>query len=105
MGQMASTISQREQGRFPSQPEVNPREHEKLKAITSLRSGKIIDNNVGETRAQEEEELHEGDAHVNEEILDDKEASTTANEKEATDLLRPIDLEKYKERKHPFHTC
>src|SRR5436190_1054415 len=101
MGQMASTISQREQGRFPSQPEVNPREHEQLKAITTLRSGKIIDNNVGETRAQEEKELHEEDARVNEEILDDKEASTMANEKESTDLLRPIDLEKYKE-KAPF---
>src|SRR3954471_5879813 len=98
---MASTISQREQERFPSQPEVNPREHEQLKAITTLRSGKIIDNKVGETSAREIDELHEEDVHEDDEILDDKEASTKTNEKDATDLLRPIDLEHYKE-KAPF---
>src|SRR3954471_23496403 len=44
MGQMASTMSQREQERFSSQPEVSPREHGQLKAITTLRSGGIIDH-------------------------------------------------------------
>ena len=60
MGQLASTVNQREPGRFPSQPEVNPREHEHAKAITTLRSGRLIDNKVDHPLAPEiEEEEHE----------------------------------------------
>src|SRR4051812_24701690 len=43
VGQLANNMSHREPGRFPSQPEVNPREHEHVKTITTLRSGRIID--------------------------------------------------------------
>ncbi|XP_024200043.1 uncharacterized protein LOC112203285 [Rosa chinensis] len=44
MGQLASELNQRRQGVFPSQVETNPR-HE-AKAITTLRSGRQVENNV-----------------------------------------------------------
>ncbi|XP_040369382.1 uncharacterized protein LOC121051265 [Rosa chinensis] len=44
MGQLAQELSQRKQGVFPSQVENNPR-HE-AKAITTLRSGRQVENNV-----------------------------------------------------------
>src|SRR3954470_13160468 len=56
VGQLANTMSQRETGRFPSQPEVNPREHEQAKAITTLRSGRLIDNKVDRPLAPEIED-------------------------------------------------
>ena len=55
MGQLATSLSEREKGKFPSQPIANPRgqsdigassHHEQAKAITTLRSGKTIDNHV-----------------------------------------------------------
>lgn len=36
MGLIATTLNQSEQRRIPSQPEVNPRDHEQFKAITTL---------------------------------------------------------------------
>src|SRR3954463_2317177 len=92
VGQLASNMSQREPGRFPSQPEVNPREHEHAKAITTLRSGKIVDNKVDHSIAPEIEEKHE---HEQEATVDDE--STPLKEKEASDLMKPVDLEHYKE--------
>src|SRR5436189_1971690 len=82
VGQLASNMSQREPGRFPSQPEVNPREHEHAKAITTLRSGKIVDNKVDHLIAPEieEEQEHEHDATVDDE-------SPPMKEKEASDLI------------------
>ncbi|KAL6140941.1 hypothetical protein ACLB2K_059233 [Fragaria x ananassa] len=44
MRQLANELSQRKQGLFPSQVENNPR-HE-VKAITILRSGRQVENNV-----------------------------------------------------------
>src|SRR3954471_8118215 len=96
VGQLASNMSQREPGRFPSQPEVNPREHEHAKAITTLRSGKIVDNKVDHSIAPEIEEEHE---HEHEATVDDE--SPPLKEKEASDLMKPVDLEHYKE-KAPF---
>ena len=56
VGQLESTISEREQGRLPSQPEPNPRNQNgktsqenqvnQVNAIHSLRSGKQVDNKV-----------------------------------------------------------
>ena len=47
MGQMASLLSERQQGNFPSTSEVNPRreENEHCKAVT-LRSGKTLEQSV-----------------------------------------------------------
>ncbi|XXG64662.1 hypothetical protein AAC387_Pa05g2553 [Persea americana] len=36
MGQIANALSKREDGKFPSQTEINPKNHEHLKAITTL---------------------------------------------------------------------
>ena len=54
MGQMASLLSERQQGNLPSTLEVNPRREgkEHCKAVT-LRSGKTLDQSV---EAQEEDE-------------------------------------------------
>jgi hypothetical protein len=46
MGQMAKELSERKRGEFPSQTIPNPRRHEQVNAVTSLRSGKVIDNKV-----------------------------------------------------------
>src|SRR3954465_10048009 len=89
-------MSQREPVRFPSQPEVNPPEHEHAKAITTLRSGKIVDNKVDHSIAPEIEEEHE---HEHEATVDDE--STPLKEKEAADLMKPADLEHHKEME-PF---
>jgi len=47
VGQLAKELSRRKMGEFPAQTIPNPRGHEQLKAITTLRSGKTIDNKVG----------------------------------------------------------
>jgi hypothetical protein len=47
VGQLAKELSERKMGEFPAQTILNPRGHEQLKAITTLRSGKTIDNKVG----------------------------------------------------------
>ncbi|KAF7812191.1 uncharacterized protein G2W53_033167 [Senna tora] len=47
VGQLANTIARRDEGKLPSFPMENPRGQtyqEETKAITTLRSGKIIDN-------------------------------------------------------------
>jgi hypothetical protein len=47
VGQLAKELSERKRGEFPSQTLPNPGGHEQLKAVTTLRSGKTINNNVG----------------------------------------------------------
>ena len=54
--QIANTLNRRDEGRLPGQVVGNPKgqcgieenPHEQAKAITTLRSGKMIDNRVGE---------------------------------------------------------
>jgi len=56
MGQMANTHNKREGGKLPSQPVANPRghyivedsQHQQVQAITTLRSGRRVDNHVQE---------------------------------------------------------
>ncbi|KAI5667289.1 hypothetical protein M9H77_14566 [Catharanthus roseus] len=50
IGQLANTISRRDEGKLPSHPIENPRAnyHEQAKAVITLRSGKKVDNKVGE---------------------------------------------------------
>src|SRR5438270_496725 len=86
MGQMASTISQREQGRFPSQPDVNPRQHGKLKAITTLRSGRMIDNKVVQLKAPMSDDVSDKEEHDDEDM-----------KRQEAELMKPINLTKYKE--------
>jgi hypothetical protein len=55
MGQMANTLNRREEGKLPSQPVINPMglymideesSHQHVQSITTLRSGKLVDNQV-----------------------------------------------------------
>jgi hypothetical protein len=64
MGQMANTLNRREEGKLPSQPLVNPKglyrvnatSHMKqVQAITTLRSGKLVDNQVEDKRDEHTE--------------------------------------------------
>jgi uncharacterized coiled-coil protein SlyX len=67
MGQMANTLNRREEGKLPSQPVVNPKglymvnatSHlEQVESITTLRSGKLVDNQV-ENKRDEHTEVSE----------------------------------------------
>jgi uncharacterized coiled-coil protein SlyX len=64
MGQMANTLNRREEGKLPSQPVVNPKglymvnatSHlEQVQAITTLRSGKLVDNQIEDKRDEHTE--------------------------------------------------
>lgn len=55
MGQLASAWSEREKGKFPSQPEINPKNQELIKGITTLRSGRATNNKVGIQESVEKE--------------------------------------------------
>jgi hypothetical protein len=64
MGQMANTLNKREEGKLPSQPVMNPKglymvneetSHQHVQSITTLRSGKLVDNQVGNKRDKHKE--------------------------------------------------
>jgi hypothetical protein len=59
VGQMANTLNRREEGKLPSQLVVNPKglymvneetSHQHVQSITTLRSGKLVDNQVGDKK-------------------------------------------------------
>jgi uncharacterized coiled-coil protein SlyX len=59
MGQMANTFNRREEGKLPSQLVMNPKglymideetSHQHVQSITTLRSGKLVDNQVGKKK-------------------------------------------------------
>ncbi|XP_050156237.1 uncharacterized protein LOC126630147 [Malus sylvestris] len=56
MGQLAHSLAVREKGSFPSQTEVNPRNHEQAKAIT-LRRGKQVKTTADFEKNNEEEKV------------------------------------------------
>ncbi|CAL8168359.1 unnamed protein product [Prunus armeniaca] len=58
VGQVASSLSNRASGTFPSQTEVNPRHQEHAKAVHILRSGKQVDNKVGDANEEQEDGEH-----------------------------------------------
>jgi hypothetical protein len=53
VGQIAKEMNERKRGEFPSQTISNPRGHEQVNTVTSLRSGKVIDNKVGTKKVVE----------------------------------------------------
>ena len=68
MGQLANALNRREEGKLPSQLVSNPRgqymaqenhpndiHHEEANAMTTLRSGHVVDNKVGEGKNKESE--------------------------------------------------
>ncbi|CAB4263729.1 unnamed protein product [Prunus armeniaca] len=58
LGQIATTLNRivSAQGQFPSQMEANPRNHKQIQAITTLRSGKVIYNKIGNLELDDIEE-------------------------------------------------
>ncbi|KAB2629193.1 hypothetical protein D8674_033988 [Pyrus ussuriensis x Pyrus communis] len=60
LGQIADALNQREVGKFPSQPVILQRNQEQAKAITTLRSGKVIDNRVGNEVTNEYDHVNAG---------------------------------------------
>ena len=84
ISQMASSSSSRPQGSWPSQPEVNPKEH--CKAIT-LRSGKQL----VETTSKKKQEEDAGEKKNEEEVLEkqtEEKAPPNSNEK-GEDIFPP----------------
>ncbi|KAI5343350.1 hypothetical protein L3X38_011226 [Prunus dulcis] len=73
---IASSLSNRASRTFPSQTEVNLRHHEQVKAVHILRSGKQVDNKVGD--ANEEQEDGE-----NVEIIQPPQGQPTASNKQS----------------------
>jgi hypothetical protein len=66
MGQMANTLNRREERKLPSQPVMNPKglymvneetSHQHVQSITTLRSGKLVDNQVREKKDEHNEVL------------------------------------------------
>jgi uncharacterized coiled-coil protein SlyX len=65
MGQLANTLNRREDGKLPSQPVANPKGHymvnedtsyhQQVQAITTLRSGRLVDNQVEEQKDEHTE--------------------------------------------------
>ncbi|XP_026448643.1 uncharacterized protein LOC113348942 [Papaver somniferum] len=66
MGQICDALNEREKGKLPSQPQQNPKSAFQagtytcnvslhVNAVTTLRSGKVIDNNVGVPHTNESE--------------------------------------------------
>ncbi|CAL8112412.1 unnamed protein product [Prunus armeniaca] len=53
--QIASSLSNRASGTFPSQTEVNSRHQEHANAVHILRSGKQVDNEVGDANEEQED--------------------------------------------------
>jgi hypothetical protein len=62
---MANTLNRREEGKLPSQPVVNSKghymvnedtsHHHQVQAITTLRSGRLVDNQVEEKKNEHPE--------------------------------------------------
>ncbi|CAL9029388.1 unnamed protein product [Prunus brigantina] len=61
VGQLTKELSERKKGEFPSQTIPNPGGQEQLKAVTVLRSGKVVDNKV-ETDKKEQENVESSPA-------------------------------------------
>jgi hypothetical protein len=64
MGQLANTLNKREEGKLPSQPVMNPKglymvdeetSHQHVQSITTLRNGKLVDNQVREKKDEHNE--------------------------------------------------
>ncbi|XXG47495.1 hypothetical protein AAC387_Pa02g2131 [Persea americana] len=81
VGQIANALSKREDGKFPSQTEINPKSHEHLKAITTLtkelekaykrmrQNGRVIDNKMGQNEDTKNGDIEAQDRARQNEIL------------------------------------
>ncbi|WP_222196275.1 hypothetical protein, partial [Modestobacter italicus] len=101
LGQLAASLSRREEGKLPSQVVGNPKGtymaegstsqdpqcNEDVQAVTVLRSGKIVDNKVGE---KEKEKNEKKKAQVSEEEKEKEKDSDATRNKLPTALDDPV---------------
>ncbi|CAL8090105.1 unnamed protein product [Prunus armeniaca] len=80
VGQIASSLSKRASETFPSQTKVNPRHQKHAKAVHILRSGKQVDNKVGDANEEQEE-------RENVEIIQPPQGQPTASNKQSLNLF------------------
>ncbi|CAN6583540.1 unnamed protein product [Malus baccata var. baccata] len=85
LGQIATTLNklERAQGQFPSQTETNPGNQKHVQAVTTLRSGKTIGNNVESSKINKEED--EGvSAHIGQQLDKKSRSSIKSKSNETT---------------------
>ncbi|TQE06787.1 hypothetical protein C1H46_007569 [Malus baccata] len=71
VGQIASALNEKEIGKFPSQPEVNPKNQKYIRAIT-LRSGKIIETEGAKEEKKPKEPENDSLTLPDEELAQEK---------------------------------
>ncbi|KAI5335253.1 hypothetical protein L3X38_025386 [Prunus dulcis] len=74
LGQIADALSQREPGKFPSQPVILQRNQEQAKAVITIRSGKVINNGVGNEVTNESDHVNAGPTQEENEKPNDDQA-------------------------------
>jgi uncharacterized coiled-coil protein SlyX len=88
MGQMANTLNRREEGKLPSQPVINPKglymvnatSHlDQVQAITTLRSGKLVDNQVEEKKDEHTEVSETLQRDKGKQVIEDTSSSADPN--------------------------
>ncbi|CAL8988244.1 unnamed protein product, partial [Prunus brigantina] len=76
ISQIADALSQREAGKFPSQPVILQRNQEQAKAVITLRSGKVI-NGVGNEVTNESDHVNAGPTQEENEKSNDDPSNAT----------------------------
>ncbi|CAL9012109.1 unnamed protein product [Prunus brigantina] len=79
LGQIADALSQREPGKFPSQPVILQRNQEQAKAVITLRSGKVINNGVGNEVTNESDHVNPGPTQEENEKPNDDPSNATSS--------------------------
>ncbi|CAL9005428.1 unnamed protein product, partial [Prunus brigantina] len=79
LGQIADALSQRELGKFPSQPVILQRNQEQAKAVITLRSGKVINNEVGNEVTNESDHVNAGPTQIENEKLNADPSNATSS--------------------------
>jgi hypothetical protein len=87
VGQIANSLNRREEGKLPSQLVVNPKghymvnedasHHQQVQAITTLRSGRLVDNQVQEKKDEYTEASHTLQRENGKQVINDTSASAT----------------------------
>ncbi|XP_008227389.1 PREDICTED: uncharacterized protein LOC103326918 [Prunus mume] len=79
LGQIVDALSQREPGKFPSQLVILQRNQEQAKAVITLRSGKVINNGVGNEVTNEFDHVNAGPTQEENEKLNDDPSNVTSS--------------------------
>ncbi|KAI5335297.1 hypothetical protein L3X38_025430 [Prunus dulcis] len=78
-GQIADALSQREPEKFPSQPVILQRNQEQAKAVITLRSGKVINNGVGNEVTNESDHVNAAPTQEENEKSNDNPSNATSS--------------------------